>query len=85
MSEFRTISGTMPTTRVGALFNMEVEIQSPFKEHGPCQLQDKATPRRRTTSCFKRGLTNVSLGQPGHAVVAHCPTICTAASSNRHP
>ena len=79
MSEFRTISGTMPTTRVGALFNMEVEIQSPLKGHGPCQRQNKATPPRSTTSCFNRGLTNISLGQSGHPVVAHCRAICTAA------
>ena len=79
MFEFRSISGTMPPNRVGTLFNTEMEIQSPFKGHGPCQLQNKATPWRSATSCFNRGLTNVSLGQSGHPVVAHCRDICTAA------
>ncbi len=79
MVEFRSISGTMPANRVGTLFNTEVEIQSPLKEHGPCQLQDKATPWRSTTSCLTRRLTTISLGQSGHPVVAHCRAICTAA------
>ena len=79
MLEFGSISGTMRLNRVGTLFNTEVEIQSPLKEHGPCHLQNQTTPRRRTTSCLKRGLTNVSLGQSGHPVVAHCRAICTAA------
>ncbi len=79
MVEFRSISGTMPANRVGTLFNTEVEIQSPLKEHGPCQLQNKANPWRSTTSCFDRGLTSMSLGQSGHRVVADCRAICTAA------
>jgi len=79
MSEFRSISGTMPPNRVGTLFNTEAEIQSPLKEHGPCHLQTGAAPWRSSTSCFTRGLTKVTLGQSGHPVVAHCRAICTAA------
>ena len=75
MSEFR---GTMAPNRLGTLFNTEVEIQSPLKKHGPCQLHE-ATPWRSTTLCCNRGFISLSLGQPGYPAIADCRAICTAA------